>query len=105
MQTSTLDKSIYAGDMMSAYLEKYKVKKDNSEKRNQRQIHLMDFINRLEPEYKAFKGNKYNRKAFEKMIALKLGHVPTEDLYAFFKKCNSAQSFGKCFWGSLKVQK
>jgi hypothetical protein len=100
-----MDKEIYAGNMLSSYLDKYKVKEAPKEKRNERQIYLMDFIQILEKEYKAFKGNKYNRKAFEKMIALKLGHVKTEDLYPFYEKCRKANHFGKCFWGSLKVQK
>lgn len=91
--------------MISSYLSKYEVKEKPKDKRNERQIYIMDFVNRLEPEYKVFKKGRYNRKAFEKMIAIKLGHVPTSDLYAFYKKCNQSSNFGKCFWGSLKVQK
>ena len=39
-------------------------------------------------------------------IAYKLTNVPTDDLYAFNKKCEEYKGgYGKAFWGSLKIKK
>lgn len=35
-------------------------------------------------------------------VAVKLGHVPTRDLYAFLKECERAQSFSAFFFWALK---
>lgn len=36
-------------------------------------------------------------------IAMRLAHIPTEDLYFFLKKCQSG-NFNKIFFGSLKTR-
>ena len=42
-----------------------------------------------------------------KVIAIKLAHVPTQDLYRFLSTCKDYkarnQSFNKCFFGALKI--
>jgi len=35
-------------------------------------------------------------------IAILLGHVPTDDLWAFHKKCTEARSYSRWFWFMLK---
>ena len=48
-------------------------------------------------------GTKY--KPLEvSVVAMKVSHVPTGDLYAFYKQCLDADSFGAMFFYSLKVQ-
>lgn len=34
-------------------------------------------------------------------IAFKLSHIPTSDLYAFYKECERAKNFGAYFWWAL----
>ena len=52
--------------------------------------------------------NKKGRPFTAKLIAIKLGHVDIKDLYFLRSKCidveNRGGSFGKCFWGSLKLK-
>ena len=38
-------------------------------------------------------------------IAMKVTHVETSDLYAFYKMCHNARNFGEMFFGRLKVKK
>lgn len=38
-------------------------------------------------------------------LAFKLSHIPTSDLYAFYKQCENAKHFGKYFWWALKPKK
>lgn len=38
-------------------------------------------------------------------LGFALSHIPTEDLYAFYKQCENAKHFGKYFWWALKPQK
>jgi hypothetical protein len=37
-------------------------------------------------------------------LAVKISHIPTEDLYFLVKSCQQSSNFSKCFWGSLKVR-
>lgn len=36
------------------------------------------------------------------VIAAKLAHLETRDLYFMIKKCENSNNFGKVFWGELK---
>ncbi len=39
-----------------------------------------------------------------RVVAVKLGHIKNKsDLYYFLKKCQNADSFGRCFFGCLKT--
>lgn len=38
-------------------------------------------------------------------LAIMLGHVPTSDLYPFFRQCEQARSFSRYFWWALKPKK
>lgn len=38
-------------------------------------------------------------------LGIQLAHIPTEDLYAFFRQCEQAKNFSKYFWWSLKPKK
>lgn len=35
-------------------------------------------------------------------VAVKLAHLPVNDLYFFFQQCNKARNFGAKFWWALK---
>ena len=86
---------------------------------NQRQELIKNFVDSLNKEIDSqmltalrFKKeeelkqlNKYKSRLTAKQIAIKLGHVPTEDLYSFHTACEKAKSYGKYFNWSLKVNK
>ena len=65
---------------------------------NERQVVIQDFLNQLNP---AREKAGYKPLA-PKVLAIKLGHIPTDDLKAFYQICSKSNSFGKCFWGRLK---
>ncbi len=44
------------------------------------------------------------RPITDRELAIKLSHVPTNDLHAFYKQCLSARSFSRYFWWALKPQ-
>lgn len=46
-------------------------------------------------------GTKY-KPITKKAVAVKLGKIPTEDLYYLMNICKQGKSFGKVFFGSLK---
>jgi len=51
------------------------------------------------------KGTQY-KPMTARGVAMKLAHVPTEDLWAFYRMCDTAKcGFGAAFFGSLKVKK
>ena len=61
---------------------------------------LKKFLDRLNPERIMSK-----RRAFDaRFIAVKLAHIPTGDLYAFYQQCEKAKNFGAYFWWALKPQ-
>ena len=49
------------------------------------------------------KGTKY-KPLSARVIAIKVGHLRTADLYHLLKICNNGDSFSKVFFGSLKVK-
>ncbi len=68
---------------------------------NERQELLQNILTCLNRERL---GTKY-KQVEAKILAIKLSHVPTEDLYFFHRKCSLYKgAYGKCFWGSLKVR-
>lgn len=48
--------------------------------------------------------NKDGKPYPARLIAVKLAHIPTKDLYYLQSTCNKAKSFGACFWWSIKVK-
>lgn len=46
--------------------------------------------------------NKDGKPYPARLIAVKLAHIPTKDLYYLQSTCNKAKSFGACFWWSIK---
>jgi len=40
-----------------------------------------------------------------KALAVKLGHLSTEDLKVFHSQCKNANNFNKYFWWALKVDR
>ena len=80
---------------LSELLNNYKPKsKANSE----RAALIEQFVEELRKE----------RPIEARLVAIKLSHVPTQDLYRFLSTCKDYkarnQSFGKCFFGALKVK-
>ncbi len=59
------------------------------------------FYQKLAEGYKAFTG----RELTFRYLGLRLAHVKTDELHAFYKKCCEARSFPEYFWGRLKVVK
>lgn len=47
---------------------------------------------------------KYPKLSYSR-IAKTLSHLSVQDLSYFWKKCNSSDNFGRCFWGLLKIKK
>jgi hypothetical protein len=48
---------------------------------------------------------KQLRPITDRELAIKLSHIPTGDLHAFYKQCENARSFGRYFWWALKPQR
>ena len=48
------------------------------------------------------KGTKY-KQLRPSFVAIKLSHIPTQDLYYFLKVCSQSGSFGRAFFGLLKT--
>lgn len=48
------------------------------------------------------RASKELRPATAREIAVKLSHIPTGDLYAFYKQCDRARSFSRYFYWALK---
>ncbi|TFH72375.1 hypothetical protein E3V39_12405 [Gammaproteobacteria bacterium LSUCC0112] len=59
---------------------------------------INQFLTRLNAERVGTKWKPLTARA----VAIKLGHIPTEDLYYCFKQCSHGGSFGKVFFGMLK---
>lgn len=76
--------------------QKLETKKVNSERADLIQQFLLKVNQGRE-------GTKY-KPMTARGIAVKLGHIPTKDLYFFIKKCEQSKCFSKCFWGSLKIK-
>lgn len=66
--------------------------------RSERAEFVGKFTDRLNQDRGGYKKLTYAR------IGKVLAHIPTQDLYAFWKKCDEAKIFGKVFWGALKVK-
>ena len=70
------------------------------EKRSERGDFITEFTNRINAERK---GTKY-KPITTRGVAVKLGKIPTEDLYYLMNICKQGKSFGQVFFGSLKVK-
>jgi hypothetical protein len=81
------------------FLEKFRPRaRKKGEPRSEREELLGVFLAKLNAQRIAdgFPKLTYGR------LARVLQHVPTEDLYAFYRQCDAARHFGKFFWWSLK---
>ena len=86
-------------DVMSEYKIKEKPKSTIT---NQRQDFTKKFVEEIN---KQREGTKY-KPVTGQAIAIKLGHVKTEDLYAFYKVCKSNKGktgFSGAFFAKLKA--
>ena len=71
---------------------------------------IKQFVDTLNDEIKAenernrgYKGFKSRKLWSPSFIAFKLSHLKRDDLFYFLSLCKSSKCFGKCFWGSLKL--
>lgn len=87
-------------DIKLPSLEEIKNRKQTIKARNEREELLENFRSILNSDRVK---SGYRPLTFVSLVMV-LKHVPTGDLYAFYKKCSSAKEFSKCFWGSLKVK-
>ncbi|HEC32773.1 MAG TPA: hypothetical protein ENI63_00755 [Candidatus Kaiserbacteria bacterium] len=87
---------------MEQAIKNYKIKKQkNKNINNERADLVFRFTQSINKERV---GTKY-KKLTARGVAIKLGHIPTSDLYFFLKQCDNAKSFGKMFFGCLKYHK
>lgn len=73
-------------------------KSDTSKITNSRQLIIKDFLDILNPQ----RESAGYKPLSPQMLAVKLGHVSTEDLQMFYGQCRGAQNFTKYFWYKLK---
>lgn len=74
-------------------------KEKNLEKiTSERQLVLKDFLDRLNP----LREKAGYKSLSAKVLAIKLGHISTEDLKVFYGICKDSKSFGACFWARLR---
>lgn len=79
-------------------LGRFEVKKGN---RGSRRGEMLDkFLDRLNA---ARVGTKYKPLSI-KRVAMMLAHVPTDDLYPFYKDCERAKTFSAYFHWALKPE-
>lgn len=78
-------------------LERYT--KPTTKANSERAELLEKFLNRLNPP-RVEAGYKPLSAA---RLGMMLAHVPTEDLYPFYRECEQAKSFGKLFHYKLRV--
>lgn len=68
--------------------------------RSERDEILQKFIDRLN---QARIGTKY-KPLSGRAVAIKVSHIPTSDLHAFYRQCEQAKSFSAYFFWALKAQ-
>ena len=87
--------------MDNSLLEKYKKQEPLKKERTSERAELIKkFLFSINAERK---GTKYKPMTAQG-VAIKLAHIPTEDLYFCLKSCQQAKSFGWCFFGMLKTK-
>jgi len=86
---------------MQNLFQEYKIKEVKSTITNERADLVRQFLEALNRERL---GSPY-KPLTARGVAVKVGHIPTQDLYYFLKKCQEARSFGECFFYQLKVKK
>jgi len=67
--------------------------------KSERDEFIRNFTERINGERR---GTKYKPMSV-KAVAVKLAHLTIQDLHYFYKICSEADSFGKVFFGALKV--
>jgi len=85
--------SLILGDTKGVVLPENKI---NSE----RAMLINDFLVEINKERE---GTTY-KPMTARGVAIKLGHIPTNELYYFYKVCFKSKSFGRTFFGALKIK-
>lgn len=88
---------------IDSYLKKYRgeeIASARSSISNERQELLQQFLDKLNDHRKQDNFPPLTGKA----LAMKLSHIPTSDLWAFYRLCEGANHFSKFFWYSLKAK-
>lgn len=82
-----------------AILDRFKTPQTNI--RSERAEIIKQFVDGINIE----RINTKYKPVTPRAVAIKLGHIKDKrDLYYFLKKCQNADSFGKCFFGCLKCK-
>lgn len=84
--------------MRPELFQKYQLAKPKI--RSERDELLQMFIDRLN---QARVGTKFKPLA-ARSVAIKVAHIPTSDLWAFYRQCEQAKSFSAYFFWALKPQ-
>ena len=76
-------------------MSRFQIKKGGSERGEQ----LDKFLERLNPAriQAGYKPLNHAR------LGMMLAHIPTDDLHAFYRQCETANNFSKFFWWSLRA--
>lgn len=66
--------------------------------RSEREELLSKFLDRLNAE----RAGTTFKPLQARSLGVKLAHIPTGDLWAFYRQCEAARSFSRYFWWAIK---
>lgn len=89
------------GKSLKDILENYKLKITEKAPRSERSDLIGKFTDRLNLTRD---GVKFKKLSYAR-VGMILAHIPTEDLYYFWRVCEDAKSFSKFFWWALNPSK
>lgn len=78
----------------------YKIGREDTSSRSEREEILTKFIKKLN-EARTLSGYRPLRSAFYAVKMANAGLKTTSDLYWFYRYCEDANDFSKCWWWSL----
>jgi len=84
---------------MNPLFENYKIQEKRDIK-SERAYLISQFVEKINLERK---GTKF-KDITPRIVAIKTAHLSISDLYFFLKSCEQGDSFGKVFFGSLKIK-
>ena len=88
---------------LKTLLEQYKEKFKNEDvPRSERAELVSKFTNRLNADRKAVGMKPYHASFYNMRMAD--AKLTTQDLYWFYKYCENAKDFSKCWWWSLNAK-
>lgn len=79
-------------------LDKERYLKREVTKGSERSDLIGQFLEKINEQRRLENGKEYKAS----YIAFRLSHIPTADLYFFYKKCEQSSNFNRMFFGLLK---